>query len=149
MTKWWEKEPIRFECQADCFKCCIKPGIVNFDREDIRNAADFLKISPAEFKKTFLTRDEGYWVIEVGEEGAPCSFLTDQGCGIHPAKPKQCQSYPFWRENMDSKPIVETGRRVLPRHRYRTHGPLGNNKILPQKISALVPRLGPLSRGGK
>ena len=65
MAKWWEKEPIRFECQANCFKCCIKPGIVNFDREDIRKAADFLKTSPAEFKKTFLTRDEGYWVIEV------------------------------------------------------------------------------------
>ena len=74
MAKWWEKEPIRFECQHDCFKCCIKPGIVHFDREDIRKAADFLKTSPAEFKKTFLTRDEGYWVLEVGEEGAPCTF---------------------------------------------------------------------------
>ncbi len=26
MTKWWEKEPVRFECQADCFKCCCTPG---------------------------------------------------------------------------------------------------------------------------
>ena len=79
MAKWWEKDPIRFECQHECFKCCIKPGIVHFDREDIRKAADFLKTSPAEFKNTFLTRDEGYWVIKVGEEGAPCAFLTDQG----------------------------------------------------------------------
>ena len=103
MAKWWEKEPIRFECQSDCFKCCVKPGIVHFDRKDIRNAADFLDTSPAEFKKTYLTRDEGEWILEVGDDGEPCTFLTDQGCGIHEGKPKQCSSYPFWRENMDSK----------------------------------------------
>jgi Fe-S-cluster containining protein len=43
------------------------------------------------------------WLLEVGEDGAPCSFLTDKGCGIHEGKQKQCQSYPFWRENMGSK----------------------------------------------
>ena len=103
MAKWWEKEPLRFECQSDCFKCCTKPGIVHFDHNDIRNAADYLGISPAEFKKTFLTRDDGEWFLEVGDDGAPCVFLTDKGCGIHEAKPKQCQAYPFWKENMDSK----------------------------------------------
>ena len=103
MAKWWEKEPIRFECQPDCFKCCIKPGIVHFDRADICRAANFLKTSPLKFRKTYLTRDEGEWILEVGEEGEPCTFLTDQGCGIHEGKPKQCQSYPFWRENMESK----------------------------------------------
>ena len=103
MPKWWEKEPLRFECQPDCFKCCLKPGIIYFDPKDIRNAADYLGISPSKLKKTFLTRDDGEWILEVGEDGAPCSFLTDKGCGIHDVKPKQCQSYPFWRENMDSK----------------------------------------------
>ena len=105
MAKWWEKDPVRFECQPACFKCCTKPGIVHFDREDIRKAADFLKTSPAEFKKTYLIRDEGKWVLEVGEEGEPCIFLTDQGCCIHEGKPKQCSSYPFWRENMESRPM--------------------------------------------
>ena len=103
MKKWWEKEPLRFECQPDCFKCCTKPGVVRFDREDIRKAAAYLDFSVAEFKKTFLMRSDGEWILEVGENGAPCSFLTDKGCGIHDAKPKQCYSYPFWRENMDSK----------------------------------------------
>ena len=90
MKKWWEKEPLRFECQPDCFKCCAKPGIVHFDREDIRQAAAYLDFSIAEFKKTFLIRSDGEWVLEVGENGAPCTFLTDQGCGIHKVKPKQC-----------------------------------------------------------
>jgi hypothetical protein len=69
MAKWWEKEPIRFECQANCFKCCIKPGIVNFDREDIRKAADFVKTSPAEFKKTFDPHFENPITLIAGEEG--------------------------------------------------------------------------------
>ena len=103
MPKWWEKEPLRFECQPDCFNCCLKPGIIYFDAEDIRKAADYLGISPSELNKTFLTRDGGEWVLEVGGDGAPCTFLTSTGCGIHDGKPKQCQSYPFWRENMDSK----------------------------------------------
>ncbi len=149
MTKWWEKEPIRFECQADCFKCCIKPGIVNFDREDIRNAADFLKISPAEFKKTFLTRDEDYWVIRSGGRRRTLLFFDRSGMRYPPRQTQTMPVLPVLAGEYGFQTHVETGRRVLPRHRYRTHGPLGNNKILPQKISALVPRLGPLSRGGK
>jgi uncharacterized protein len=103
MTSWWEKEPLRFECQTDCFKCCVKPGIVHFDRDDIRETSDLLEVSPAEFKKTYLVRDQDYWVLEVGKGGEPCTFLTDQGCSIHSGKPKQCSSYPFWRENLSSK----------------------------------------------
>ena len=114
MKKWWEKEPLRFECQPDCFKCCTKPGIVHFDRQDIRKAAAYLDFSIAEFKKTFLIRSDGEWVLEVGEDGAPCSFLTDKGCDIHDAKPKQCHSYPFWRDNIDSKNMWELGGGFCP-----------------------------------
>jgi len=52
--KWWEKEPPRFECQTDCFKCCAKPGIVYFDKKSIENASKITKLSPARFKKEFL-----------------------------------------------------------------------------------------------
>ncbi|MFQ5449359.1 MAG: YkgJ family cysteine cluster protein [Nitrospinaceae bacterium] len=104
MAKWWEKEPLRFECQPDCFKCCCKPGFVYFDREDIREISKYLNCTPSEFKSTYLKRDDGDWVIEV-ENDAPCTFLTCEGCSIHPSKPKQCRSYPFWKENLDSKNI--------------------------------------------
>ena len=102
VKKWWEKEPLRFECQSDCFKCCAKPGIVYFDRAAIKNAARIIKISTERFKKGFLKLDNGQWVHEV-ESGNPCSFLTPEGCAIHNGKPLQCRSYPFWHENMTSK----------------------------------------------
>jgi len=102
VKKWWEKEPLRFECQPDCFKCCTKPGIVYFDTAAIKNAARITKISVERFKKEFLKLDDGQWVHEV-ENGKPCSFLTPRGCAIHHGKPLQCRAYPFWHENMTSK----------------------------------------------
>lgn len=99
MAKWWEKEPLRFECQTDCFRCCLKPGLVYFDRDDIKNAAQYLECTPAEFKSAYLKRDSGGWVLEVDDD-QPCRFLTTKGCGIHDAKPKQCRAYPFWKENL-------------------------------------------------
>lgn len=102
MAKWWETEPIRFECQADCFKCCMKPGVVTFDRGDIHNAAEFLEMKTSDFKKKFLKKEFGVYEMEM-EEGQVCQFLTMQGCNIHPAKPKQCHTYPFWKENLQSR----------------------------------------------
>jgi uncharacterized protein len=102
MVKWWEKEPIRFECQTDCFKCCCKPGLVYFDREDINKVSTFLDCTPKEFKASYLQRDDGHWALEVDGD-APCTFLTTEGCGIHEVKPKQCGAYPFWKENLESK----------------------------------------------
>ena len=102
MAKWWEIEPIRFECQADCFKCCMKPGVVNFDRGDIHNAAGYLEMKTSDFKKKFLKKDFGVYEMDL-EEGQVCQFLTMQGCNIHPAKPKQCHTYPFWKESLQSR----------------------------------------------
>ncbi len=102
MPKWWEQEPIRFECQPDCFKCCMKPGVVNFDKEDIQKAAKFLEIKTSGFRQEFLKKDFGVWEMEL-QEGEVCKFLTMQGCGIHPSKPKQCRTYPFWKENLETR----------------------------------------------
>lgn len=102
MPKWWEKEPLRFECQPDCFKCCSKPGVVYFDSEDIRHAARYLECAVSDFKRTYLTREDGEWMIDVPENEV-CPFLTETGCGIHDVKPRQCRAYPFWRENLHSR----------------------------------------------
>jgi Fe-S-cluster containining protein len=100
MAEWWKKEPLRFECQPDCFKCCSKPGLVYFDKEDIRNVAGQLGVSQKQFKADYLCWVDGHFAIEVADD-APCPFLTGEGCSVHSAKPKQCQSYPFWRENLN------------------------------------------------
>ena len=102
MAKWWEKETLRFECQPDCFKCCVKPGLVYFDAGDIRNASNILGCTPGKLKSEFLEKEDSHWHLNV-ETDKPCPFLDCNGCAIHEAKPKQCGTYPFWRENLHSK----------------------------------------------
>jgi Fe-S-cluster containining protein len=99
--QWWEKKPVRFECQPDCFKCCAKPGFVYMNQKDVRQAAEFLNLSQKRFKSEFLKKQYDMWYIEV-EDDNPCPFLTFEGCAIHEAKPVQCKTYPFWRENMET-----------------------------------------------
>ncbi|MFQ5671876.1 MAG: YkgJ family cysteine cluster protein [Nitrospinales bacterium] len=102
MRRWWEREPVRFECQPQCFKCCLKPGIVCFSDADIRRAATFLQCSTTEFKSEYLVKEGDLWLIDVTED-QPCPFLTLQGCRIHESKPTQCKTYPFWEENLESR----------------------------------------------
>jgi len=104
MTHWWEVEPVRFECQKGCIKCCAKPGWVYFDKEDVEKAASFLDLRPGYFKKKFqLTPvDPMHWEMGV-TENEPCPFLGQEGCKIHPVKPKQCRAFPFWEENLRTR----------------------------------------------
>jgi len=102
MRRWWEKEPVRFECQPQCFKCCLKPGAIYFLDADIRRAAKFLQYSVARFKSEYLVEEDGLWLINVAENQR-CPFLTLEGCRIHESKPAQCKTYPFWQENLESR----------------------------------------------
>ena len=104
MSTWWHKEEVRFKCEEGCFKCCLKPGVVNFDWEDLEDAAEYLGIPQSKFKKEFQLKKakSGFWEMDV-EENKPCPFLIPDGCAIHPVKPKQCRTYPFWKENLATK----------------------------------------------
>lgn len=99
MAEWWEREFLRFECQSGCVKCCVSPGVIYFDEEDIERAAVFLGVPVSAFKTDYLVREYGRWMIEV-TENERCPFLAFNGCRIHDAKPRQCRTYPFWRENL-------------------------------------------------
>jgi Fe-S-cluster containining protein len=102
MNSWWEKDNLRFECQSDCFKCCLKPGVIYFDTEDIRRVSKFFNCTSSELKSTYLEFEDDEWLINV-EAHTPCPFLGKQGCSIHEAKPKQCSTYPFWGEILGSR----------------------------------------------
>ena len=102
MAEWWKKENIRFECQSDCFKCCLQPGVIYFSAEDIRRVSKYMELAPEKLQAGYLKKEGGQWLINV-EADTPCPFLSRQGCVIHKAKPEQCRTYPFWRENLSSK----------------------------------------------
>lgn len=105
----WYRDGIRFEC-ARCGNCCSgKPGRVWFDPNELVAMAKHLGLLPFEFVSRF-TRELGGRpsLREIERENGEfdCVFLRRVGgraeCAIHPVKPQQCRSYPFWPENLTS-----------------------------------------------
>lgn len=103
----WYRDGIRFEC-ARCGNCCSgKPGRVWFDPNELVAMAKHLGMLPFEFVSQF-TRELGgrRSLREIERENGEfdCVFLRRVGgrseCAIHPVKPQQCRSYPFWPENL-------------------------------------------------
>src|SRR4029453_16665706 len=93
---------MRFECQPGCTTCCQQKGYVYLTEDDILRAAAFLNLSPAQFERKFVYRTTNLRRLRVPRE-AQCGFLREDGCSIHPAKPKQCRLFPFWPELVDDK----------------------------------------------
>jgi len=66
--------------------------------------ARYLGLAPRVFDQRFGVRaGDGAFHIEV--PGPPgCPLLGPTGlCSVHPAKPKQCATYPFWVEVLESE----------------------------------------------
>jgi Fe-S-cluster containining protein len=93
---------VRFQCQSGCIKCCEQQGFVYLTEDDIVRLAAFLKISPAVFGRRYLYRTKNLRRLRVPRQ-VQCVFLKADGCSVHPAKPLQCQTFPFWPELVDHK----------------------------------------------
>jgi Fe-S-cluster containining protein len=80
-----------------------------FNEHEGKAMADYLGISEDEFYRRFARRKHGKWSLtEVKRRGQyDCVFLERDGsgkawCGVYPVRPKQCQTFPFWPENLRS-----------------------------------------------
>ena len=92
-----ESNQLRFQCQPGCTACCEQKGFVNVNDADVARAAEFLGMTPKEFEKRFVYRTRHRMRLRV-PRGKNCHFLVEGGCSIHPAKPTQCRTFPFWPE---------------------------------------------------
>jgi uncharacterized protein len=93
---------IRFECQPGCTACCEQNGFVYLTEADLLRAAEFLGISAAEFERRYVYRTRYQMRLRVPRQ-ASCHFLRNGGCSIHPAKPMQCRTFPFWPDLVESR----------------------------------------------
>jgi len=100
---------LRFTCVEGCTKCCEQQGWVYITESDLRNAARFLKMTPAEFESRYVYRT-AHRIRLRKPRNSQCHFLSQSGCGIHPVKPTQCRLFPFWPELVsDRKQWQQTG----------------------------------------
>lgn len=105
---------LRFECIPGCVRCCDTHGYVYLTEEDLRRLAGFLKMPPAEFESQYVYRTRHLLRLRKPRR-SQCPFLTGSGCSVHPVKPVQCRTYPFWPELVTHRDIWDyEGKRRCP-----------------------------------
>jgi Fe-S-cluster containining protein len=100
----WYKDGLRFKCTG-CGKCCTgSPGYVWVTEEEIQEMAETLHISVDLFVRRYIRqRDNRYALIEMKAKDYDCVFLKDNKCLVYQARPSQCRTFPWWKENLLSK----------------------------------------------
>lgn len=117
----WYADGLRFEC-TQCGNCCSgPPGAVWFTPEEGDAMARELRLEPAAFLATFTRRVGGRRSLkELVRDGRhDCVFLDRDSrpgkavCQIYKARPRQCRTWPWWPEVVESpESWAETKRRT-------------------------------------
>ena len=93
---------IRFTCQQGCTNCCEQDGYVYLTEKDLLRAAKFTGMSARAFEARYVYRTRHQMRFRKPRT-KQCPFLEGHGCGIHPGKPTQCRTFPFWPETVERK----------------------------------------------
>ncbi len=104
---------VRFTCQPGCTNCCNMQGFVYLTEQDLKRAAAFLGVDAREFETRYVYRTAHQTRFRKPPE-KQCPFLGESGCNIHPAKPTQCRTFPFWPELVESRSEWKRTARYCP-----------------------------------
>lgn len=104
---------LRFTCQPGCTKCCDMDGLVYLNEDDLKKAAKFVGMSARKFEAKYLYRTRHQMRFRKPRE-KQCPFLEEGGCSIHPAKPTQCRTFPFWPELVEKRAAWNKTARYCP-----------------------------------
>lgn len=111
---------LRFTCQRGCINCCDQDGFVYLTESDVTRAAEFVGLSQTVFEERYLYRTAHKRRFRKPPD-KQCPFLEGNGCSIHPAKPTQCRTFPFWPELVESRREWDRAGKYCP---GIGHGPL-------------------------
>lgn len=96
---------LRFECTG-CGACCIggRDHYVETDACERAAIPGFLGITAAWFRRRYLVRvDKNILGVRLEPDGR-CPFLgKDNRCGIYSVRPRQCRTYPWWPELLETR----------------------------------------------
>ena len=99
----WYAEGLRFGCTASG-RCCSNHGqhaYVYLMEAEVSALAEALGMAESEFLRTHTRQEEGWTLLK--SQGTRCVFLGETGqCEVYEARPVQCRTWPFWRENLTS-----------------------------------------------
>jgi uncharacterized protein len=110
----WYRDGLAFSCTR-CGACCTgAPGFVWVDAQEMARMANYRKQTLDQFTRQYVRRvGRRYSLIE--KPNGDCIFWDKQaGCTVYPARPVQCQTFPFWRENVESSEAWEQVKERCP-----------------------------------
>jgi Fe-S-cluster containining protein len=106
-------EGVRFTCQSGCINCCNMEGFVYLTEADLKRAAKFVGMTARAFEAKYVYRTRHELRFRKPRD-KQCAFLLERGCSIHPAKPTQCRTFPFWPELVKKPAAWKSTARYCP-----------------------------------
>jgi Fe-S-cluster containining protein len=95
----------------------MEPGLVYMTDEELERIAHHLELTAAKFRAKYrVTRedDSDEWFIDA-QDGRGCPLLSkDRRCMVHPVKPVQCATFPFWPEMLDDVKVWDSAKTFCP-----------------------------------
>ncbi len=103
-SKPWHHAGLRFKCTM-CGKCCTgQPGYIWVTVDEIQEMANLLNIPKDKFIRMYIrTVNQRYSLIEKKSTPHDCMLLLDNKCLVYEKRPKQCRTFPWWKQNLESK----------------------------------------------
>jgi Fe-S-cluster containining protein len=103
----WYRDGLRFAC-TQCGNCCSgAPGYVWVNTREINELAAFLGLTVDQFIRQYVRKaGRGRSLVELPD--GDCVFLERHAngkatCQVHPVRPVQCRTWPFWSSNVESE----------------------------------------------
>jgi Fe-S-cluster containining protein len=124
----WYADGLCFSC-TQCGNCCSgAPGHVWVTTAEIERIAAFCNLTVEDFSRRHLRRvGFGRSLLEL--PGGDCEFLDrlpdgKTQCRIHPVRPVQCRTWPFWKSNLSTPGDWQSAATGCPGINRGEHHPL-------------------------
>ena len=85
----------KFQCQ-NTGNCCLTPGYVYVNEQNIQSMAKELAVSPEFFKDHFVQKINGWTVVASPTFRTRCFLDANLQCRVYQSRPESCRSYPDW-----------------------------------------------------
>ncbi len=114
MSEKWYKDGLRFKCTG-CGGCCTgAPGYIWVTEKEIAQIALSLEMTPGAFLSKYVRTIDGRYSLLEKDAPYDCIFLKEHRCEIYKVRPRQCRTFPWWEQNLESRESWENTARSCP-----------------------------------